>query len=150
MAVPSVRIYTDGACRGNPGVGGWGAVLLYADRESKLCGAESDTTNNRMELTAAIVGLEAMKRTCQIELSTDSKYLINGMEQWLDMWRLRNWRTSDKKAVKNIDLWQRLDKLASQHQITWRWVKGHSGDHYNEMADALANQAIDQHLLGTS
>ena len=142
----SIQIFTDGACRGNPGPGGWGVLLRYTDTEKQLLGAETDTTNNRMELTAAIKGLEALRKSCQVDLYTDSKYLKDGMTSWLKQWKKNNWKNAQKKPVKNADLWQTLDKLAEAHNIKWHWVKGHSGHPENELADALANQAIDELL----
>jgi len=144
----TVEIFTDGACRGNPGPGGWGALLRYNGREKELSGAEADTTNNRMELTAAIRALAALKEPCRVSLTTDSSYVRNGITQWLTNWKRKNWRTADKKPVKNVDLWQRLDELARRHQVEWHWVKGHSGHAENERADALANRAIDKLLSG--
>ena len=144
----TVEIFTDGACRGNPGPGGWGVLLQYNGSEKELCGAEPDTTNNRMELTAAIRALEALKQPCRVDLTTDSNYVRLGITQWLANWKRRSWRTADKKPVKNVDLWQRLDELARQHQVEWHWVKGHSGHDGNERADALANLAIDRLLAG--
>lgn len=141
-----ITIYTDGACRGNPGPGGWGALLLYNEQNKELKGAEADTTNNRMELTAAIEALRALNRRCEIKLYTDSKYVLQGITEWLDNWRKRNWLTSNKQAVKNADLWKQLDELSKQHDIEWVWVKGHSGDPGNERADELANEAIDEML----
>lgn len=141
-----VEIYTDGACRGNPGPGGWGAVLRYRGREKVLSGAEALTTNNRMELTAAIMALEKLRRRCRVRLTTDSEYLRKGITEWLPDWKRRDWKTADRKPVKNQDLWQRLDAVASRHEIRWHWVKGHSGHPGNERADALANQAIDEFL----
>ena len=138
-----VKIFTDGACRGNPGPGGWGAILCYGDTERELSGAESLTTNNRMELLAAIKALEALKRHCTVQLTTDSEYVRSGIVQWLPQWKQRNWRTSARKPVKNVDLWQRLDELSRQHDISWHWVRGHSGHPENERADQLANAAID-------
>lgn len=146
----TVEIFTDGACRGNPGPGGWGVLLRYNSTEKELCGAEPDTTNNRMELTAAIRALEALKQSCQVQLTTDSNYVRHGITQWLANWKRKNWRTADKKQVKNMDLWQRLDELSRQHDIQWHWVKGHSGHVENERADALANQAIDNMLSGNN
>ena len=142
-----VYIYTDGACRGNPGPGGWGAVLRYGDKEKHLKGAEEHTTNNRMELSAAIQALRGLNRECEIELTTDSQYVRNGIQTWLEQWKKNQWRTSAKKPVKNQDLWEALDKEVERHQIIWHWVKGHSGHPENELADQLANQAIDE-LLG--
>jgi ribonuclease HI len=138
-----VEIFTDGACRGNPGPGGWGVVLRYNDTEKELYGAEVDTTNNRMELVAAIKALESLQRPCQIRLTTDSEYVKNGITQWLSSWKARNWKTANKKPVKNVDLWKQLDELSLPHDIEWCWVKGHSGHIENERADALANLAID-------
>lgn len=142
-----VEIYTDGACRGNPGPGGWGAVLVAGELEKELLGGETLTTNNRMELTAAIRALEALRRRCSVALYTDSKYLRDGVLQWLASWKKRGWKTADKKPVKNQDLWQRLDELVVEHDIDWHWVKGHAGHPGNERADRLANRAIDE-LLG--
>lgn len=139
-----VTIYTDGACRGNPGPGGWGASLEHGDNQRLLYGGELNTTNNRMELTAVIRALEALKFNCQIELYTDSKYVLQGITEWMANWKKRNWRTADKKPVKNVDLWQELDVLVSEHDINWHWVKGHSGHPGNELADQLANKGIDE------
>ncbi|MEM7540876.1 MAG: ribonuclease HI [Pseudomonadota bacterium] len=139
-----VTIYTDGACRGNPGPGGWGALLMYRGRERELLGFEERTTNNRMELTAAIRALEALKRGSQVKLFTDSTYVKNGITEWLANWKRRNWKTAAKKAVKNEDLWRTLDELAARHEIEWCWVKGHAGVEGNERADELANKAIDE------
>lgn len=141
-----VTIYTDGACRGNPGPGGWGAVLRAGAHVKELRGAELNTTNNRMELTAAIRALAALKRPCRVDLYTDSQYLRKGITEWLPQWKVRNWRTSDKKPVKNMDLWQALEREIERHSIEWHWVKGHAGDPGNERADQLANEAIDQLL----
>lgn len=140
----TIEIYTDGACKGNPGPGGWGAILRYNGQEKTMKGAEAHTTNNRMELMAAIMALEALKRACQVDLYTDSQYLRQGMTEWLAQWKKRGWRNAKKEPVKNVDLWQRLDSLAMTHQINWHWVKGHSGHPENDMADALANQAIEE------
>lgn len=145
---PRVKIYVDGACRGNPGPGGWGVIMHYDDQEKTLSGAEPDTTNNRMELKAAIMGLKALKKPCQIDMVTDSQYVRNGITQWLANWKKNGWRTSDKKAVKNKDLWQALDELAVRHQVIWHWVKGHSGHPENERADELATHAITKMLKG--
>lgn len=139
-----VSIYTDGACRGNPGPGGWGALLRYGHHEKILSGAETHTTNNRMELTAAIQALMALKEPCKIELHTDSQYLQKGITEWLPGWKKRGWKKADKKLVKNADLWQALDHEVSRHKITWHWVKGHSGHPENERVDSIANQAIDE------
>jgi ribonuclease HI len=139
-----VTIYTDGACRGNPGPGGWGVLLESGDRQLTLYGGEDPTTNNRMELTAVIRALEALKMKCHIELYTDSKYVLQGITEWLPNWKKRNWLTASKKPVQNVDLWQALDKLVSQNEINWHWVKGHSGDRGNEIADQLANKGIDE------
>jgi len=142
----SVIIYTDGACRGNPGPGGWGVSLKYNGHHKKLFGAESKTTNNRMELTAAIKALETLTRSCDIILHTDSKYVLQGITSWMPDWKKRGWKTAAKKPVKNVDLWQRLDNATQKHKIEWVWVKGHSGDPGNELADELANQGIDEML----
>jgi ribonuclease HI len=137
-----VVIYTDGACRGNPGPGGWGAILIYGGHEKEICGGEPDTTNNRMELMAAIQALELLTRPCEIELYTDSQYVRTGISQWLSLWKARGWRTQSKGAVKNEDLWRRLDVAQERHTIDWRWVKGHNGHPLNERADALARQGM--------
>ncbi|WJW74483.1 ribonuclease HI [Thiohalobacter sp. IOR34] len=143
-----VEIFTDGACRGNPGPGGWGVVLRYDGHEKELYGAEADTTNNRMELIAAIRGLEALKRACPVRLTTDSKYVQKGITEWLPNWKKRNWKTASRQPVKNADLWRRLDELASRHRVQWHWVKGHAGHPENERADQLANRGIDELLRG--
>ena len=143
---PKVVIYTDGACSGNPGPGGWGAILIYGDREKELFGGERLTTNNRMELMAAIQALEALTRPCRIELHTDSQYVKNGITQWLPGWKARGWRTADKSPVKNDDLWKRLDQARLRHTVDWRWVKGHSGHILNDRADALARKGLKQAL----
>ncbi|WP_290518339.1 ribonuclease HI [Alcanivorax sp.] len=140
----NVIIYTDGACRGNPGPGGWGAILLYGDKEKELFGGEPETTNNRMELMAAIVALETLNAPCQVVLITDSKYVMDGITQWMANWKKRGWKTASKQPVKNVDLWQRLDAAVQRHEIDWQWVKGHSGHPGNERADALANRGIDE------
>jgi ribonuclease HI len=137
-----VDIFTDGACSGNPGPGGWGAVLRSGDHEKELCGGERDTTNNRMELTAAIEALEALTEPCQVTLTTDSTYVRDGITRWLANWKQNGWRTAAKKPVKNQELWQKLDRQASRHDVTWKWVKGHSGHPENERADMLANQGM--------
>jgi ribonuclease HI len=137
-----VEIYSDGACRGNPGPGGWGALLRYNKREKELWGGEADTTNNRMELMAAIRALEALKRRSHVKLYTDSIYVMKGITTWIHDWKRKGWRTADKKPVKNEDLWRRLDELAARHEIEWHWVKGHAGHPENERADALANKGI--------
>ena len=139
-----VEIFTDGACRGNPGPGGWGVLLRYGDREKRLHGGEQNTTNNRMELTAAIAGLQALKETCDVDLTTDSQYVRQGINEWIHNWKQKNWKTASKKPVKNIDLWKQLDSLVEKHSITWHWVKGHSGHPENEIADQLANRGIDE------
>jgi ribonuclease HI len=141
-----VEIFTDGACRGNPGPGGWGAILRYGGHEKELYGAERDTTNNRMELMAAIIALESLKRPVEATLTTDSEYLRKGITEWIHSWKRRGWKTADKKPVKNQDLWQRLDAAAHKHQIHWKWIRGHTGHEENERADGLANRAIDEML----
>ena len=141
-----VIIYTDGACRGNPGPGGWGALIKYDSVEKPIFGGQANTTNNQMELSAAIEGLAILKEPCNVELFTDSKYVMDGITQWIQNWKKNNWRTAAKKDVKNKELWQKLDKLIAQHQVQWRWVKGHSGDAGNEAADLLANKGIDSIL----
>ncbi len=138
-----VEIFTDGACRGNPGPGGWGALLRYEGKEKEMMGAEPDTTNNRMELMAAIRSLETLSKPCRVRLTTDSTYVKNGITEWIEGWKKRNWRTAGKKPVKNVDLWQRLDKVSAVHEIEWCWVKGHSGHVENDRVDELANIAID-------
>ncbi len=142
----TVELYTDGACRGNPGPGGWGVLMRYGQHEKRLSGGELDTTNNRMELMAAIMGLETLKRKCQVKLTTDSVYVKDGITKWLDGWKKRGWKTANKKPVKNQDLWQRLEKASARHNIEWCWVKGHSGHDENEIADQLANEGIDKLL----
>lgn len=139
-------IYTDGACRGNPGPGGWGAILRYNGQEKTLYGAEPMTTNNRMELMAAIQALESLRRPCKVRLTTDSQYVQKGITEWLGNWKRRGWKTAAKKPVKNVDLWMRLDVAVAEHDIRWEWVRGHSGHPENELADTLANQAIDELL----
>ncbi|GAB4299454.1 MAG: ribonuclease HI [Thiohalomonadaceae bacterium] len=139
-----VEIYTDGACRGNPGPGGWGVLLRYKGKEKRLYGADAQTTNNRMELMAAIMALEELTRGCKVRLTTDSQYVMKGITEWLANWRRRGWKTADKKPVKNADLWQRLDAACQRHQVEWVWVRGHNGHPENELADQLANRAIDE------
>lgn len=143
-----VEIFTDGACRGNPGPGGWGALLRYQKTEKKLHGAEADTTNNRMELTAAIMGLRALKQRSKVDLTTDSQYVRKGITEWVHTWQRNGWKNSQKKAVKNADLWRLLVIETQKHDITWHWIKGHSGHVDNDLADELANMAIDT-LLNT-
>ncbi len=138
-----IEIFTDGACRGNPGPGGWGALLRYGEHERELFGGEPDTTNNRMELMAAIRALETLREPCDVDLTTDSEYVRKGISEWLPAWKARNWKTSDKKPVKNADLWQQLEQAAARHTVRWHWVKGHSGHDENERADQLANRGID-------
>jgi ribonuclease HI len=147
MTSAGVTIFTDGACRGNPGPGGWGAILMFGGHEREIWGGEAATTNNRMELTAAIEALTALKRPCRVELHTDSQYVRNGISQWLPLCKARGWRTMSKGAVKNEDLWRRLDEAASRHQVDWRWVKGHAGHPLNERADALANRGLRETVL---
>ncbi len=144
MTAKKVIIHTDGACSGNPGPGGWGAVLQYGSKEKEISGGEALTTNNRMELMAAIEALSALKSPCEVELYTDSQYVRQGISEWIFDWKRRGWKTSAKKPVKNADLWQMLDAAASRHRVTWHWVKGHNGDPYNERADVLACAAITQ------
>jgi len=139
----TVEMFTDGACRGNPGPGGWGVLLRYGETEKHLWGGETATTNNRMELTAAIKGLEALSRPSRVNLTTDSQYVRKGITEWIAGWKQKGWRTSSRQPVKNVDLWQELDRLVSIHEVHWHWVKGHSGHRENEMADELANQGID-------
>jgi len=139
----TVKIYTDGACRGNPGLGGWGVLLVFEDQEKELCGGDVDTTNNKMELKAAIEGLKALTEPCLVELTTDSKYVMKGITEWIENWKKNHWKTANKKPVKNKDLWIELYDLKSKHQINWNWVKGHAGHRENEIADELANKGID-------
>ncbi|EKF74902.1 ribonuclease H [Alcanivorax hongdengensis A-11-3] len=139
-----VEIFTDGACKGNPGPGGWGVLMIYGSREKTLCGGEAQTTNNRMELMAAIQALEALKQPCQVALTTDSQYVRKGITEWMPNWKRRGWKTAARQPVKNADLWQRLDAATQRHDIQWHWVKGHSGHPGNERADQLANQGIDE------
>lgn len=144
MAEAPVEIYTDGACRGNPGPGGWGLVLRYRGHEKTLYGGEPHTTNNRMELMAAIQGLEALSHPCRVRMTTDSQYVQKGLTEWLPRWQRRGWLTADKQPVKNVDLWQRLATAAARHEVHWQWVRGHAGHPENEHADALARRAIDE------
>ncbi|MEM5536290.1 ribonuclease HI [Neptuniibacter pectenicola] len=139
-----VEIYTDGACKGNPGPGGWGAVMRYGGAEKQLCGGEPDTTNNRMELMAAIKALETLNRPCEVILTTDSQYVRQGITEWLAGWKRKGWKNSQNKPVKNADLWKRLDLAVQPHTIDWRWVKGHSGHPENELADQLANKGVEE------
>jgi ribonuclease HI len=139
-----VEIYTDGACRGNPGPGGWGVILRYKGKEKELYGGEAETTNNRMELTAAIMGLESLKRKCKVHLTTDSQYVRLGITEWINNWKKKGWKNASRQPVKNADLWQRLDRIAAEHEVEWHWIKGHSGHEENERADALANRGIDE------
>jgi ribonuclease HI len=141
---PQVTIYTDGACKGNPGPGGWGAVLMSGGHEKDLYGYEPDTTNNRMELMAVISALEALKKPCDVLLYADSQYVLKGIKEWIHGWKSRGWKTADKKPVKNDDLWMRLDAACQPHKIKWQWVKGHAGNELNERADALANKGIEE------
>tara|TARA_R110002073_G_scaffold91207_4_gene214839 strand:+ start:1212 stop:1664 length:453 start_codon:yes stop_codon:yes gene_type:complete len=138
-----VEIYTDGACKGNPGIGGWGALLKYAEQEQEIFGGEKLTTNNRMELLAAIRALESLKYPCKVQLHTDSQYVQKGISEWIKSWKARNWRTANKKPVKNDDLWRKLDLLAQQHEIEWFWIRGHTGHAGNERADQLANRGVE-------
>ncbi len=142
--VPTVEMWTDGACKGNPGVGGWGALLRSGGHERELFGGEALTTNNRMELTAVIEGLRALNQPCVVAMHVDSQYVMNGVTKWIAGWKRNQWRTADKKPVKNQDLWQALDEQVARHTVSWHWVKGHAGDPGNEAADALANRGVDQ------
>ena len=144
MSEDKVEIYTDGACKGNPGPGGWGALLVCKGVERELWGGELATTNNRMELTAAIRGLAELKRACQVRLVTDSEYVMRGIQEWLPGWKKRGWKTAARQPVKNADLWQLLDEQVGRHQVTWEWVRGHTGHHGNERADQLANRGVDE------
>ena len=144
MSEKIVELFTDGACRGNPGPGGWGVVMRYGKVEKELCGGEFETTNNRMELMAAIRGLESLKRPSRVRLTTDSQYVMKGVTEWMDNWKRRNWQTAAKKPVKNVDLWQRLDAALAPHAVEWEWVRGHTGHAENERADQLANRGIDE------
>jgi ribonuclease HI len=141
--LPKVTIHTDGACSGNPGPGGWGAILAWNDHEKELKGGEPHTTNNRMELSAAIHALEALNKPCAVDLYTDSQYLRGGVTEWIAQWQRNGWRTSDRKPVKNVDLWQRLDTALKRHEVRWHWVRGHSGHDLNERADRLARQGLE-------
>ena len=143
-----VTIYTDGACKGNPGPGGWGALLRAGAAERELFGGEVLTTNNRMELTAVIQGLSALTRRCSVDVFTDSEYVRNGITSWIHGWRARGWKTADRKPVKNVDLWQRLDQLNGSHEVRWHWVRGHAGDPGNERADQLANRGVESVMRG--
>ena len=145
-----VEIWTDGACSGNPGPGGWGAILRFGDREKDINGGEPMTTNNRMELMAAIMALETLTRPCAIDLYTDSQYVRGGVTSWIKGWKARGWRTADRKPVKNVELWQRLEAVEARHEVAWHWVKGHSGDEMNERADALARAGLAPFLPGRS
>lgn len=142
-----VEIYTDGACRGNPGPGGWGALLVSGAHRREMWGGARETTNNRMEMTAAIEALAALKRRCRVQLYTDSQYLRNGITEWLPQWKRRGWKTADRKPVKNTDLWMRLEQEIARHEVHWHWVRGHAGHDGNEAADALANRGIDELLV---
>ena len=148
MTEDVVEIFTDGACKGNPGVGGWGALLQIKGKDLELCGGEIHTTNNRMELTGAIRALEALKRPCRVKLHTDSKYVQQGISEWIHNWKQRGWKTAAKKPVINEDLWRTLDDLAAKHQVQWVWVKGHAGHNGNERADVLANRGVEELLNG--
>jgi ribonuclease HI len=141
---PAVEMWTDGACKGNPGVGGWGALLRSDGHERELHGGEAQTTNNRMELMAVIEGLRALNRPCRVDLHVDSQYVMNGVQKWIAGWKRNGWRTADKKPVKNQDLWQALDEQVARHVVVWHWVKGHAGDPGNERADQLANKGVDE------
>ena len=143
---PGVLIYTDGACSGNPGPGGWGAILMFGEKTKEICGGEPATTNNRMELMAAIQALETLTKPCKVELHTDSQYVMKGISEWIHSWKRRGWRTADNKPVKNDDLWRRLDEARQRHDVQWRWVKGHAGHEHNERADALAGQGLAETL----
>ena len=143
---PQVVIYSDGACSGNPGPGGWGAVMISGEHVRDICGGEPATTNNRMELMAAIQSLEALKKPCKVELHTDSTYVMKGISEWIHGWKKRGWMTADRKPVKNDDLWRRLDVARGKHNVTWKWVKGHAGHPLNERADALARRGLKEAL----
>ena len=147
-SLAEVTIFTDGACKGNPGPGGWGAILMSNGHEKELYGYEPQTTNNRMEMMAAIAALEALKKPCQVSMNVDSQYVLQGMTEWIRGWKARGWKAADKKPVKNDDLWKRLDAACAPHKIKWTWVKGHAGHEYNERADQLANKGITEGRLG--
>jgi ribonuclease HI len=140
----TVEMFTDGACRGNPGRGGWGVLLRYGEVEKALYGGDNDTTNNKMELLAVIRGLEALNKPSKVKITSDSKYVLGGITEWMPNWKRRNWKTANKKPVQNVDLWHKLDELVTGHEIEWLWVKGHSGHRENEIADQLANKGIDE------
>jgi ribonuclease HI len=142
MTAPTITIYTDGACSGNPGPGGWGAVLIYGEHEKEIYGGNPSTTNNQMELSAVIEALKTLKKSCTIELYTDSKYVKDGVQEWMPNWKKRGWKTASKKPVKNKEYWVELDELLQNHTVNWHWVKGHSGDLYNEKADELARKGV--------
>ncbi len=146
LTVTRVTIFTDGACKGNPGPGGWGAILISGGHRKDIWGGEPETTNNRMELMAAIQALEALKKPCAVELHSDSTYVLKGITEWMAGWKARGWKTGDKKPVKNEDLWKRLDQARLRHDVKWKWVKGHAGHELNEHADALANRGVDEVL----
>ena len=149
MTATRVTIFTDGACKGNPGPGGWGAILISGGHRKDIWGGEPETTNNRMELMAAIQALESLKRPCAVELHSDSTYVLKGITEWMAGWKARGWKTGDKKPVKNEDLWKRLDQARLRHEVKWKWVKGHAGHELNEHADALANRGVDE-VLGAA
>ena len=144
----TVYLFTDGACKGNPGAGGWGALLRYGGHEKELFGGEAQTTNNRMELTAVLSGLKTLNRPCDVVICTDSQYVKNGMESWIHNWKKNGWKTAGRQPVKNADLWQQLDEQVARHRVRWQWVKGHAGHTENERADALANRGVEQALRG--
>lgn len=144
----TVYLFTDGACKGNPGAGGWGVLLRYGTHEKELFGGEAQTTNNRMELTAVLSGLKTLNRPCDVVICTDSQYVKNGMESWIHNWKKNGWKTAGRQPVKNADLWQQLDEQVARHRVRWQWVKGHAGHAENERADALANMGVEQALRG--